>query len=160
MLVPLIFAAVLIAAFHQTPPPAPASTSSPQPLAPPSAAPTVTPAPLPTVAPSATPAPVGTPIVLPQDAAPKIVDLRISSTDFRSGDTVSGAVITSTNVASVELRLAGYSIPVPRTDLGVFSMSYQVPSVPFFAKHAYTLQVIARNSKGDQAERDLQVRLR
>lgn len=176
MLVPLIFVVMLLSAFPQSPPPSPAPSaqpsptpsaapsSTPQPSPPPSPSPapssTPPPTPLPSATPTATPVPLPTPLVLPADAPPQIVDLRISSTVFQSGDTVSGSVITSTNVASVELRLAGYSIPVPRTDYGVFAMTYQVPRVPFFAKHGYTLQVIARNTKGDQTERDLQVTLR
>ncbi len=156
MLVPLIFASILLGTFHHSSPPTLAqSVSQPTPTAVPSATPA-----LPTTpTPPATPVPIPTPLVLPTDAAPQIIDLRISSTVFRSGDTVSGLVITSTNVSSVELRLAGYSIPVPSSNLGVFAMTYHVPNIPFFVKHGYTLQVIAKNSKGDQTERDLQVNL-
>ena len=172
MLVPLIFAAMLLSAFQQSPSPTQAlqptatptaaPSSTPQPLPAPSATPVPSPLPsaAPTPIPSPTPVPMPTPLVLPADAPPQIVDLQISGTVFQSGDTVSGSVITSTNVASVELRLAGYSIPVPRTDYGVFAVTYHVPNVPFFAKHGYTLHVIARNMKGDQTERDLPITLR
>lgn len=108
----------------------------------------------------ASPIPVPTPLVLPQDAPPQIVDIRLSSTSLRSGDTVSGVVITSTNVTAVQLRFAGYSIPVPRAGFGVFSMTYGIPKVPFFARHGYLVQVVAQNIRGTQIARDLRVTLR
>lgn len=84
----------------------------------------------------------------------------MSSTVFHSGETVTGAVITSTNVASVEMRVSGISISVPRTDFGVFAMNYHVPKVPRFLRHGYTMRVIARNTKGERTERDIQITLR
>lgn len=137
-----------------------ASVHSPQALptlAPaPSAAPIGTPMPSP--APSGSPSP--TPLQLPADALPQIVDVLLSSMTLHGGDTFSGRVVTSTNVASLEVRMAGQSINVPRTDLGVFALTYQVPNIPFFARGNYTAQVIARNAKGDTAERDIPIALR
>ena len=44
---------------------------------------------------------------------------------------------------------------VPRTRIGHFEASGQLPDIPFFLKGSYTLQVIARNAEGEQAERDI-----
>lgn len=86
--------------------------------------------------------------------------MQVSDPVFHSGETVSGTVITSTNVAAVEVRLLGHSMRLPRTDFGVFSMSYTMPRVPFWLRKTYTAQVVAINAAGSQAERDLTISVR
>lgn len=79
---------------------------------------------------------------------------------FHSGETVTGTVITSTNVAAVELHLAGRSVRMPRSDFGVWQVTYTVPSIPFWLRKNYTVAVIALNSAGVTAEKDVTVSLR
>lgn len=167
-----VFAAVLLAggwsaSNAQTPPPHPTPWPSLSPI-PPMPTPIPTPTPLTTPSPSPSPSPTPkpspspspTPLVLSPDAAPQIVDLQLSSTVLHGGDTFSGTAITSTNVASLEVRIASYSFSVPRTDFGIFAMNAQVPRVPFYARHKWTAHVIARNAAGVEVTRDIAVTLR
>ncbi|MBV8603010.1 MAG: hypothetical protein JO359_15720, partial [Candidatus Eremiobacteraeota bacterium] len=62
--------------------------------------------------------------------------------------------------ASVEARIAGWSMSVPRTRIGHFEASGVIPDLPIFAKGSYKLEVIARNADGMKAERDVPIRLR
>lgn len=79
---------------------------------------------------------------------------------FHSGETVSGTVITSTNVAAVELRLAGHTVRMARADFGVWQLSYTVPHIPFYLRKTYTVQVVALNTAGLTAEQDVRIALR
>src|SRR5580704_5276296 len=67
-----------------------------------------------------TPAATATPaiLMLPPDAPPQILWVQMSSTTPQSGDVVSAVVLTSSNVASVELRVGGYGFPLSKTDVG------------------------------------------
>ncbi len=163
-----VASAVPLAAQPSVPSPAPPVTPpavAPVPLASPTAAPSPSPAasesPLPSAPPS--PAPAATPIaspaplMLPPDAAPQIVDVHLNQNIIHSGDMISGTVTTSTNVASVEVRIASYSVNVPRTDFGQFTLSYQAPHIPWFARGNYTARVIARNTAGVATERDIPI---
>ncbi|HTU69749.1 MAG TPA: hypothetical protein VMF11_05460 [Candidatus Baltobacteraceae bacterium] len=172
-----------VAAPAQTPAPpvkAPAApvarvTSTPiaasaQPSLPPSAPPaTLAPAALPTIVPTAvptqTPAATAAPTVdlvpqLPPDAAPQIVALHIDRTTLRGGETVTGSIITSSNVASVEARIGYYSIAVPKVGEGRFALRYVVPNLPFFLHRSYTMAVIARNVAGTAVVRTVPIRIR
>lgn len=66
-------------------------------------------------------------------------------------------VLASSNVASVEIRVAGYGFNLPKTSVGRFEGSYKVPHLPFFVNHRFTMRVIARNTLGAPAEIDLQM---
>jgi outer membrane biosynthesis protein TonB len=157
--------------------PRPTATPTPLPSATPLPVPTVTapppatplpplPTPWPTPTPMTTPAPVPTvtplptPLVLPPDAPPQILAVQLSDPVFHGGETITGTIITSTNVAAVEIRLAGHSMRMPRTDFGIWSMTYKMPHVPFFYRGRYTAQIVAMNSAGAQAEQDLTVSVR
>lgn len=72
---------------------------------------------------------------------------------MQSGDVVSGTVETSSNVASVEARIAAYSIAVPKIGTGRFALTYKVPNLPFFLKKTYDMIVIARNTAGVETTR-------
>ena len=126
-------------------------------------APTIAPSVAPTPE-SATPAPTPTPTpaaaVAAPDARPQIVNVALSKTTVHGGDTVAGEVVTSTNVASVEVRIAGFSMSVPRMSPGHFALSYTVPNVPFFLHKTYDMDVIARNSRGDAATTSLPITVR
>ncbi len=93
---------------------------------------------------------------MPNDP-PRIVDMWITEDSFHSGDIVSGIVITSTNVASVEVRIGGYAANVPRLTYGKFSYRQRVPELPSFLKRDYTLTVTSRNAAGDAATESIPV---
>ena len=99
-------------------------------------------------------------VFAPPGAVPKILAITLSGLEVSSGETVSGTVETTSNVASVEARISGWSMSVPRTRIGHFEAAGQLPDIPFFLKGTYTLQVIARNAAGEQAERDIPITLR
>lgn len=109
----------------------------------------------------ASPAAAPPAVLQPPDAAPHIYSVLLQSQELHSGETVSGTVTTSSNVASVEARVAGYSAGAAHTGIGHFALSYRVPDLPFFLKgHTYTLQIIARNASGVATERDVPVSVR
>lgn len=114
--------------------------------------------PSPTPAPSQTPTPSPEPVVtaLP-NAAPRIVAVHINNQTVQGGDTISGMVETSSNVASVEARIATFSINVPKVGVGRFALNYVVPSVPFFLYGTYPMTLVARNTAGDTVERVISI---
>jgi hypothetical protein len=144
--------------------PSPTPAPAPTPLVTPTPLPTFTPVPLPTVPPPGTPRPLPTPwptpaalptpLELPDDAAPQILAVQISDPVLHGGETITGTVVTSTNVAAVEVQCEGRHTRVPRSDLGVFQLTYQIPHLPFFMRHKYNAKVVATNSAGVTVERD------
>lgn len=104
--------------------------------------------------------PLPTPQIARSDAPPRIVAMRFSSDDVRRGETWNGALVTSTNVASVEVRTNLFSIDVPRRTFGDFRFSLRVYDVPPIFIRAYRVRVIARNAAGQSVEEDLPFRIR
>lgn len=156
-----IFVAVLLfvpiaAAARAIPPPSPVPSVTPS--AKPSSTPIPSPSPTPT--PFATPTPMPTPLVLPPNAQPQILAVEVSDPIFHSGEMITGTVITSTNVASVQLHIAGYAIGLPRRDFGIFELSYQIPHIPFFARRNYPAQLVATTAAGVTAERSMIIPIR
>ena len=100
------------------------------------------------------------PVIASESAAPQIISLSISTPVVHSGETVSGKVETSTNVASVEARIGGYSSNLRKTGAGRFSLDYRVPYVPFFMKKTYTVLLIARNTRGDAVSTSFPITVR
>jgi hypothetical protein len=86
--------------------------------------------------------------MLPPDAPPQILLIQLSSTMPKAGDTLSVLVLTSSNVASVELRVGGFGGSMTKTDVGHFESTSTVPHLPFFISHSVTLEIIARNTAG------------
>ncbi len=86
--------------------------------------------------------------------------VHINTQTVHSGETVSGMVETSSNVASVEARIAAFSISVPKVSLGRFALSYVVPWVPFFFHGTYPMTLVARNSAGEAVERVIPITVR
>lgn len=156
----LAFALALpLAAFAQTypaatpaPSPSPSASVTPAPSATPSAAPSATPA--------SSPTPLPTPLVLPPDAVPQILAVTVNEPVFHSGDTIYSTVITSTNVAAVELRVAGKAIRFPRVDFGVWQLAYTLPHIPRRMLHDYGGQIAAMNSAGVTTTRAVTISLR
>jgi hypothetical protein len=97
------------------------------------------------------PAPRPTPVRRPPNAPPRILDVQIASS-VRAGQRVTGHVITTSNVASVEVRIATYGIAMHKTGVGTFSIDYAVAELPFFLKGTYTMRIIARNTGGASQE--------
>ncbi|MEO6836026.1 MAG: hypothetical protein ABI231_09015 [Candidatus Tumulicola sp.] len=149
--------------------PAPRAASTPRPAQPKAAA-TAAPAAsahsLPSLEPQTTPSPspsgrpeVAIPLLAP-DAAPRILSVDLSETTVRSGDTVSGTVLTSSNVASVEVRVAAYGMSLAKVGVGRFTLDYPVGNLPFFVRGTYEMKIIARNSRGDTAQQSLPITVR
>ncbi len=86
--------------------------------------------------------------------------MRFSSLDVRRGESWAGAVVTPTNVASVEVRTNLFSINVPKRAPGRFSFTVDVLDTPPIFVRYYRLRVIARNSAGAEYEEDLPFRIR
>jgi hypothetical protein len=98
--------------------------------------------------------------MLPPEAAPQILWIRLSSTTPHAGDALDVTVLTSSNVASVELRVGGYGESMPKTDVGHFEMTSTVPRLPFFMSHNLTLQIIARNTAGAAVQQNVPLQVR
>jgi hypothetical protein len=118
---------------------------------------------LPQVPPEVT---VGIPQALPTPRTranadrPEILGMRFSALDVRRGERWSGEFVTSTNVASVEVRTNLFSIDVPRTAFGRFAFALDVLDTPPIFIRPYRLLVIARNSAGEPVQRDLPFEIR
>lgn len=56
--------------------------------------------------------------------------------------------------------MAGRSLRIPRTDFGIWQVSYTIPHVPFWMRKNYTAQVVAMNTAGIEAERDVTISVR
>ena len=95
------------------------------------------------------------------DAPPAIVALNIApGTVLSAGDVASGTVVTSSNVAAVQVRVANFGMNMNKVGVGRFEISYRVPLLPPMLRGAYMLHVIARNTRGDTAQRDLGITIR
>jgi hypothetical protein len=86
--------------------------------------------------------------------------MRFSSLDVQRGERWSGAFVTGTNVASLEVRTNLFSINVPKRSPGRFSFVLRVLDTPPIFVRGYRLRVIARNSPGQAYEEDLPFRIR
>ena len=116
---------------------------------------------LPTPTPAPTPTPQPTMPVLPPDAMPQIVAVSLPSGAVWGGETVTGEVRASSNVASVELRVANYSTLMEKIAPGDFTVAVTVPRLPFFLRHrTYWIEIIARNTRGDAVTQSYPVTLR
>ena len=93
-------------------------------------------------------------------APPQILAMNFSGTDVRRGQTWTGTIVTSTNVASVEVRTNLFSINAPRRAFGDFAFAMRVYDVPPIFIRAYRVRVIARNSAGQSVEEDIPFRIR
>lgn len=93
-------------------------------------------------------------------APPRILAMRFSTLDVRRGTRWSGAFVTGTNVASLEVRTNLFSINVPKRAPGRFFFVLNVLDVPSIFVRAYRLRVIARNSAGIAYEEDVPLQIR
>ncbi len=125
----------------------------------PPALPLPSPVPAPGAQAAPSPSPLPTPLVLPDNAPPQILAVMLSDPVFHSGETVSGTIVTSTNVASVQIHLAGHTVHIPQTHAGIWEWTYRLPHIPFFLRGRYTAQIQASNGAGS-VERDLPISVR
>ncbi len=79
--------------------------------------------------------------------------MHLSKQTVHGGEAVTGTVVTTSNVASVEARIATFSISVPKVGVGRFALNYVVPNVPFFLHGTYPMTLIARNTAGEAVRR-------
>lgn len=86
--------------------------------------------------------------------------MRFSGDEVRRGQTWSAEIVTTTNVASVEVRSTFFSIDVPRSDYGRFAFRLRVYDAPPAFLRAYRIRVIARNSAGESVEEHFPFRIR
>lgn len=101
----------------------------------------------------------GVPMRLPHQS-PAIFNIVLANHEVHSGQVVRAAVITSSNVASVEARLRGFGVPLRHVGIGRFALSYQVPWLPPMFKGNWPIRLIARNVDGVQAQKMLYVKYR
>ncbi len=99
-------------------------------------------------------------VLRPPDAAPQILDVAVSETVVHPGDRVSGRVVTTSNVASVQARIGSYAMTLNKVGIGRFALSYTVAPLPWFVHGNFTMRVIARNTRGDTAERAIPLTVR
>lgn len=130
-----------------------------------------TPSPSPSAAspvPATTPKRLGAPLPpapkkiprIAADAPPQILDVAVSETTVQPGDRVFGRVVTTSNVASVEARIGGYAVTLVKTGVGRFELIYTVGALPWFVHGNFTMQVIARNTRGDAVTRAVPLTVR
>ena len=113
---------------------------------------------LPLVKPAAERPPSTSSIALrPPHALPKILGIGLASHVIHSGQDVHAEVFTTSNVASVEARLASYGFNLTRVGVGHFALQYHVPDVPFYLKRDWPVSIIARNVDGRKATRQLTI---
>lgn len=86
--------------------------------------------------------------------------MRFSSLDLTRPTTWSGEIVTSTNVASLEVRSNLFSLNVPRTAFGRFAFQLDVLDTPPIFIRTHLVRVIARNEAGVEAEEDFSMRIR
>jgi hypothetical protein len=86
---------------------------------------------------------------LSPSAAPQILNVAVSETTVHPGDRVFGRVLTTSNVASVEARIGGYAVTLVKVGVGRFELTYTVGPLPWFIRGNFTMQVTARNTRGD-----------
>jgi hypothetical protein len=91
---------------------------------------------------------------------PQILSMWMSQHEARRGDVVQGRVRATSNTASVEVRVGGYSTVMKKIDAQTFVCSYRVPWLPFFLHRSWTVRVIARNVDGVAREQDTEIAIR
>jgi hypothetical protein len=99
------------------------------------------------------------PIAKPNDP-PRIVRIWFSTLTLRPGTWFDGTIVGSSNVASVEVRTAAFSIDSARLAPGVYHFHMRVLELPPLSRyHSYELYIIARNTPGDEAVEEAPLRV-
>ena len=109
---------------------------------------------------SQVPQPMPTAPVEKPNAPPHIVSIWFSTLTIRPGTWFDGTIVGSTNVASVEVRTAAFSINSTHVAPGIYHFHMQVLELPPFSRrHSYELYIIARNTPGDQEVEEAPLRV-
>ena len=96
----------------------------------------------------------------PPHGYPEIREVKISATDIRAGQRVTGSVETSDNVSYVEARIDYRNAPMHKDGAGRFSLQYTVPWwLPPWLRRPYTLQIIARSVDGVETMHPIPIRI-
>ena len=103
--------------------------------------------------------PSGVEAAAPQ-APPRILSIDFDPHVVHPGQTISGTVLTTSNVASVEVRIAGYGATMSKDGPGQFSLRYTIGQLPFFLYRTYTMTIVARNTRGDAATQSVPITIR
>ncbi len=99
------------------------------------------------------------PIAKP-NAPPRIVRIWFSTLTLRPGTWFDGTIVGSSNVASVEVRTAAFSIDSTRLAPGIYHFHMRVLELPPLSRyHGYELYIIARNTPGDEAVEEAPLRV-
>ncbi len=84
-------------------------------------------------------------------APPRIVRIWFSTLTLEPGIWFDGTIVASSNVASVEVRTAAFSINSTHVAPGVYHFHTRVLELPPLSRrHSYDLFIIARNTAGAQ----------
>lgn len=87
--------------------------------------------------------------VAPPNASPRILRIWISTLTLEPGSWLNGAILTTSNAASVEVRTAAFSINSTHVAPGMFRFHTLILELPPLARrHTYPLNIIARNAGG------------
>ncbi len=92
-----------------------------------------------------------TAIVQPPNAPPHMLRVWFSTLSLHPGMWFDGAIVADTNVASVEVRTAAFSINCDKVGPGLFrfhTLFLELP--PLSRRRTYQLDIIARNTPGVQ----------
>lgn len=91
------------------------------------------------------------PPVAQPNAPPRIIRIWFSTLTLEPGMWFDGTIIASTNVASVEVRTAAFSINSTHVAPGIYRFHMQILELPPLSRrHSYELFIIARNTPGLQ----------
>jgi hypothetical protein len=94
------------------------------------------------------------------NAPPVIVRMWFSTLTIRPGIWFDGTIVGSTNVASVEVRTAAFSINSTQVAPGVYRFHMRVLELPPLSRrHWYQLYIIARNTPGDETIEEAPLRV-
>ena len=90
-----------------------------------------------------------TPQTLFPNARPRIINVWMNQTALHPGDRWIGRIVTSTNVASVELRTESFSFTADHRGPGNFEFSQHILDIIPQYRRGYVLHIIARNTRGE-----------
>jgi hypothetical protein len=100
------------------------------------------------------------PPVAAPNAPPRIVRIWFSTLRLEPGSWFDGTILVSTNVASVEVRTAAFSINSTHVSPGLYRFHTHVLELPPLSRrHWYELYVIARNTPGAQQVEEASLRV-
>ena len=94
----------------------------------------------------------------PPNAPPRIVRVDVP-TVVHGGGTLVAHVVTTSNVASCELRVFGTVIPLQRPTYGNFVLRYGIPNLPGVFHRTYDVEFTAHNAAGATATRHVALTL-